>query len=620
MDLEYQAYRPVVLFLNGQYWGILNLREKVNEHFLASNNGVDPDNIDLMENTATLDGSPQRIIIAGDDQHYNSMIDFITNNDMTTATNYEDIKTLMEIDNFINYQITQIYINNRDWPGSNCKYWRPRTGNGKWRWIIYDTDFGFGLSEGRSSREGVNSNSLKYALSHFSSGGHNPLWATLLFRKLMENNQFKIDFINRFADLLNTIFQTENVIARIDEIESTLEKEMPNHITRWGGISMDEWHDNVEKLRTFARKRIDIVREHIINQFNLPGTSILSLESSPAEGGKIKVNRVEIEEFPWEGQYFQTIPVELTAIPKAGYRFVNWKGITPADSVSVTINVPENVKVMAQFVTDSFISNRIIINEINYNSSNDFDPGDWVELYNKSSSPLDISGWLFKDSDDSHIFSLPLGTLLEPNAYLVLCQDSTTFSASFPPIDNYVGNFGFGLSGEGELIRLFDEQGNREDSLSYGKDSPWPTEPNGNGPTLALRDPHSDNALPENWMAADHFGTPGMGNHISSTIDETGLSFLPPEFTLGPNYPNPFNSTTIIPYALAKSHTVTLQIYTLLGQKIRTLVQGAREVGSYSVRWDGQDDDGRELASGVYLYRLWAGQQQVETRKLLLLR
>ena len=95
---------------------------------------------------------------------------------------------------------------------------------------------------------------------------------------------------------------------------------------------------------------------------------------------------------------------------------------------------------------------------------------------------------------------------------------------------------------------------------------------------------------------------------------------LPETFSLMANYPNPFNSRTVIRFALPTRADVHLALYNLAGQKVATLVSGPRPAGTYTVHWDGRDASGRDLASGVYLYRLRAGEHQVETRRLLLLR
>jgi len=110
---------------------------------------------------------------------------------------------------------------------------------------------------------------------------------------------------------------------------------------------------------------------------------------------------------------------------------------------------------------------------------------------------------------------------------------------------------------------------------------------------------------------------------ITAVLDDAvaiapGLPGTSPE--LEQNYPNPFNSSTVIRFALPTSQDVELAIYNLAGQKVATLVDGTRQAATYTVRWDGRDVSGHDLASGVYLYRLRAGGEQVQTRKLVLIR
>lgn len=144
-ELDILAYRPAVLFLNGEYWGIQNIREKVNENFVAAHHaGVDPNNIDLLQ----LDGWDP---IAGDPYTYFDMIDFIETHNFSNQANYDYIKTQMEVDNFIKYEVSEIYFDNTDWPGSNIKYWRERIPGARWQWILFDTDFGFGLYDDNAS-------------------------------------------------------------------------------------------------------------------------------------------------------------------------------------------------------------------------------------------------------------------------------------------------------------------------------------------------------------------------------------------------------------------------------------------------------------------------------------
>lgn len=326
------------------------------------------------------------------------------------------------------------------------------------------------------------------------------------------------------------------------------------------------------------------------------GTIAVSFNISPAGSGKIQINSQTIREFPWNGTYFKNIPIEYIAVPNPGYRFVRWSD--ESLSRERTYNSNSNLSVTAIFESATGNHDLIVINEINYNSEPYFDTEDWVEFYNNSGSTIDLSGWLFKDSNDTNIFAIPSETILCEDEYLVLCRDITSFTFRFPYVDNYLGNLNFRLSDGGELIRLFDSFGNIVDSLTYDDEAPWPTEPDGDGPTLALKDPSSDNSLPENWAASSGHGTPGEKNDIVIEIADSNLPLLPKKFTLEQNFPNPFNSTTVIRYALPEDGFVKLIIYDITGRTVSRLIETKKNSGNHYVRWEAN------VPSGIYFYKL----------------
>ena len=245
------------------------------------------------------------------------------------------------------------------------------------------------------------------------------------------------------------------------------------------------------------------------------------------------------------------------------------------------------------------IVSNIVITEINYNSSEDFDPGDWIELYNIDDEPVDISGWVFRDEDDAHQFVLPENTILSPHAYMVLYGDEALFTAVFPDVHNGIGSFGFGLSADGEVLRLYNAEGGIVDWLKYNDASPWPVSPDGRGATLSLIDPEQDNTAAENWARSAEHGTPGEANVVITGIDENAQIDVPIAFSLGQNYPNPFNPSTTIPFSLPESGRVTIEIYSVLGQRVAKLIDEDMAAGYHRIVFDAE-----HLANGVYFYRI----------------
>ena len=161
----------------------------------------------------------------------------------------------------------------------------------------------------------------------------------------------------------------------------------------------------------------------------------------------------------------------------------------------------------------------------NYSQENEYvNPGDWVELHNPTNESITIGLWEFKDGNDTHVFIIPENQVLESGAYLVLCKDSLAFNDNFPNVSNFIGEFDFGLNGGGEVVRLFDAGELQVDEVNYDDSSPWPLEPDGNGPTLELIHPSLDNDLGVNWATSDNNGgTPGMVNSVYTADSSKSL-------------------------------------------------------------------------------------------------
>ena len=156
----------------------------------------------------------------------------------------------------------------------------------------------------------------------------------------------------------------------------------------------------------------------------------------------------------------------------------------------------------------------VVINEINYRSSNSFNPEDWVELHNPTNETISIGLWEFMDNNYYNVFTLPENIVLLPGNYLVLCKNTDSLFQLFPSVSNVVGDFKFGLNGDGELVRLFDSNGLLVDEVEYDDSAPWPIEADGTGATLELIHPSLDNNRASNWAASNGNGTPGERNSV----------------------------------------------------------------------------------------------------------
>jgi len=599
LDMDIAAYRPTIFYLNGEYWGIINLREKINEDYIENNHDADADKVDILQSNAE--------VLEGSADDYKDLIDFIGNNDMTDSLVYLQVTNQIDISNFIDYQLSEIYFNNRDWPGNNIKFWRPQTEEGKWRWLLYDTDFGFGIWNAYDYKR----NTVEFATEPNGQPWPNPPWSTFLFRKLLENKTFKERFINRFADVLNTTFLPGSVIHHIDSLQDAIENEIPANFDKWGVPSVDSWNGQIQRMITFASKRPAFTRQHIQKEFSLPANHKIKLSILPSVSGEIDLNSLTITRSGWEGVYFEGVPIQLKAIAYPGYKFRSWQvnGVEITEK-SIALNIDEvtNIRVIFEDANDD--GNSVVFNEINYNSPEGSSAGDWVEIYNWGKFDIDISGWIFKDSDDEHEFVVPENTTLKSNGYLVFCKNKEKFTALHTGVENYISAFGFGLSGTGDAVRLYDRFGNLVDEVFFGAETPWPAEPDGGGTTLELRHYYNDNANAESWRSSlVQAGTPGTENSVTTSTDWIADCSAEKELKV---YPNPFTAETRIRIENSDDEAFSVYIYSMDGRVVCNEIS----VGNEFV-WRGENNAGQKLQSGIYICKVQSGSEMFTSKIIL---
>ena len=340
-SLDLQAYAPAITFINGEFYGIQNIRERQDEKYIEDHYDVDENEVIIYEFSYDRQGAQEPAIVNGEDadlDFYNNMLTFIREKDLSVQENYEQLEQWMDIDNFVDYQIINIFGENGDWPGNNSKAWRVRTDynpeaeyglDGRIRWLLYDSDFNFGLYNSR-----VSTDSLANATKVGSTQWPNQDGSTLMLRKLLENEAFRIYFSQRFLDLINTNFDKDYANTLIDEIASLYETSIEEFKGRYR--LLHDWHKNIETVKTFISKRDSICKMHLANKFDLGKLFFLSIntmENSKPIGGKVRVNTVMIDSQSngvisgiWKKSYYEGIPTIISAIPEDGYEFVSWSG------------------------------------------------------------------------------------------------------------------------------------------------------------------------------------------------------------------------------------------------------------------------------------------------------
>ncbi len=349
--------RPCVLFINGKYWGVYELREKEDKYYIENNSKAKKDSIDFLE----FDGS----VIEGSNQGFLDMDNFISGSNMALQQNYDSAKNMLDIKNFCDYFITETYIINVDWLGTytnNIKFWRPINPVGKWRYMLWDTDLSLGFARNwwTLGYNGVDTvNFLATAINPPVSNPH-----SRILKSLLANTEFKNYFVDRYADLINTIFHPINMQKRVTKFHDEVQPEMTRHFARWGGtspmspyigsdVTLSDWEAQIDTLLDFANNRPMYARNHIQNDFSLVKQVNVTLNVQPAGAGTIKISTIVPDSLPWTGVYFDGVPVTMTARPNAGYKFRYWQSPIimqeTVPSAVITLNVDTNDAFTAYF-------------------------------------------------------------------------------------------------------------------------------------------------------------------------------------------------------------------------------------------------------------------------------
>ncbi len=495
--IDYEEWQPCMLFINGEPFGLYEIREKADEHFVESNYGIDNNKVDLLNSWTVLNGS--------DTGYYNMYYSLMATAPATDAY-YNKFAQYNDIENYVDYYIGQIYYQNVDfggyyWGVNNTKLWRAQDG-GKWRFIMYDLDGAMGYFGSVPSDNYINLTRSPYYPNVFSQ----------VFDRSLYNIQLRDYFVNRFADLINTIYRQENMEAIVYAMRDSIITEIPHQVEVWGAPNEATVDAYVNSVLSYNNTRRSTARSHINTSFALQGQRTVTLSVEPAGAGYIKINTITPTTLPWSGIYFDGVPVTITAIANPGYTFSSWddNDLIPTGSfdVALTINMEESEAFNAVF-TGAPITPDLVVTEINYNSNNDFESGDWFEIYNNGTAEIELSEWKIKDRDNENSYTIPLGTKLGVSERLVVAQKPILFSAIHPDVTNVIGGFDFELDNSGDAIRLIDLSENTVLNMSFADSSAWPEGADGTGRTLELTTPAAAMNNPASWFDGCLLGSPG---------------------------------------------------------------------------------------------------------------
>jgi hypothetical protein len=322
----YSAWRPASVYINGEYWGLYELREKFNTEMFEIYDGAIENTIEILGSSAQY-GFQLRAIEGDVQNFYNSynlfsQINPLDTNFWTQADQYFDMIY------YNDYIIGELWMNNADWGFNynNLKIYRSNATNYSWRYILMDLEYG--LLPNPSNDFSCGYDLLGQLINWPSTDPGNPHFN--IFWKGLQNDRFKNYFINRFADQMNTVYLPSRLLEIENDMFNRTVSEMANEYERWGDpnnvqAQVDAFYQYHLIFQEDLVCRPENMRNHIQTNFNLPQQVNVQLNVYPQNAGKIEISTITPNIYPWNGIYFDGVPIQLEAQAEPGYQFSHWE-------------------------------------------------------------------------------------------------------------------------------------------------------------------------------------------------------------------------------------------------------------------------------------------------------
>lgn len=316
--IDNSGFRPCVVYINGEFMGIHNIREKIDEDYIVGNHGLEAGTFDMIEEVDA------GINVETGDKIANDLFLELTSKDLTNQANFDAVAEIMDIEDFTDVVCTEVYSGNSS-IGHNLMKWKPKDG-GKWKWILMDFDRCF---------FGINNRMISF----YQNESGWPLKA------LLKNDDYKKYFGLTLSNLLFTNFNPERMISRIEAHKKDIEADMPGHVDRWQGTSgtgnysnvdaissVDYWYEQVEVLKEFALGRPGVILNDLSN-YGFQEPVAVSVTTTPANAGILTFNGLTIPVNVCTGGYTKGEEITLIAEASAGYQFKGWASNQPVEFI-----------------------------------------------------------------------------------------------------------------------------------------------------------------------------------------------------------------------------------------------------------------------------------------------
>ena len=364
LKLDERSYEPCILYLNGKYWGVYDIREKVDDaDFTDYYFDQDKDNLQFLK---TWGGTWAEYGGVQAQTDWDEIKNYILSNDMSIQSNFDYVTSVYNWKSLVDYVVLNSYVVCSDWLNWNTAWWRGLDTNGskrKWRYSLWDMDATFGhyinytdIPTQNASADPCNPENL----DNPGDQGHIPI-----LNALMSNETFNQYYIARYADLSNTVFSCDFMQAHLDSLINLIEPEMQRQVDKWGG-SMTDWQENVQTLRDYINDRCAEITDGMIDCYDLTGPFKITVLVEPPGSGNVVINSTNLSNYsyPWTGEFYGAMNTLLYANDASGWDFDYWElannTVLPnINDEHVTADFMANDTIIAHFITtlNPFIGN-----------------------------------------------------------------------------------------------------------------------------------------------------------------------------------------------------------------------------------------------------------------------
>ncbi len=352
LNVDYRASESCIVYINGQYWGVYEIREKtVDPDYTEYYYGQEEKDLDFLSYWGGL------TVRYGSSADWFNLYNFITSNSMANQANYNQAANRIDVMSVIDYMIENTWSVNSDWINWNTMWWR---GNAnpkvKWKYCNWDMDNTLGLGQNYSGWPTTNYTADPCDLSNNFTNAGPSMGHFDIFNALMENPGFKSLYINRYNELINSYYSCSYALGFLDSMVANIAPEMPGQIARWGG-NINTWQNHVQQLKDQITGRCSVITQGIIDCYDVDGPYAIMVDVTPPLSGKVKWDLNTIQTYPNTNSYFGNVTATLTALPEPGYSFAYWEikntNLGP-DTLLSTINYPISGTdtIIAHFVPD----------------------------------------------------------------------------------------------------------------------------------------------------------------------------------------------------------------------------------------------------------------------------